>query len=88
GAARRADVSRAGSLLAEGLLPGAPAVEPPALDGWRRRDGNPESDPDFDDTDWTRADRTTSYSVTPVPGGRPVLFADDYGCHYGDVWYR
>ncbi|MCZ9336740.1 beta galactosidase jelly roll domain-containing protein, partial [Streptomyces sp. TRM76130] len=21
-------------------------------------------------------------------GGRPVLFADDYGCHYGDVWYR
>jgi hypothetical protein len=26
--------------------------------------------------------------VTPVPAGQPVLFADDYGFHYGYVWYR
>ncbi|MBT2413314.1 beta-galactosidase [Streptomyces sp. ISL-12] len=88
GTARRANVTRAGSLTIEGMLPGAPPVQPPALDGWRRRRGNPESDPGFDDADWTRADRTESYSTTPVPAGGPVLFADDYGCHYGDVWYR
>lgn len=23
-----------------------------------------------------------------MPSGQPVLFADDYGFHYGDVWYR
>ncbi|KAF3465234.1 beta-galactosidase [Streptomyces sp. Tu 3180] len=84
----RTQLSRAGSLLMEGLLPGVPAVRLPALDGWRRREGNPESEPDFDDSAWTAADRTSSRSTTPVPGGGPVLFADDYGFHYGDVWYR
>ncbi|WP_320775041.1 beta-galactosidase [Streptomyces sp. CRN 30] len=88
GTAPTVAVSRANSLTIEGLLPAAPAVAPPALGTWRRRAGNPESDPDFDDGDWTRADRTRSHSATPVPKGRPVLFADDYGCHYGDVWYR
>jgi beta-galactosidase GanA len=34
------------------------------------------------------AGKTSSNSVTPVPAGQPVLFADDYGFHYGDVWYR
>ncbi|GAA2523558.1 MULTISPECIES: glycoside hydrolase family 35 protein [Streptomyces] len=84
----RTHLSRAGSLLMEGLMPGAPAVRLPALEGWRRREENPESEPDFDDSAWTAADRTSSRSTTPVPGGRPVLFADDYGFHYGDVWYR
>ncbi|QEU85579.1 glycoside hydrolase family 35 protein [Streptomyces viridosporus] len=84
----RTHLSRAGSLLMEGLLPAAPRVRLPALGGWRRRDGNPESEPDFDDSAWTAADRTSSRSTTPVPEGRPVLFADDYGFHYGDVWYR
>ena len=23
-----------------------------------------------------------------MPAGQPVLFCDDYGFHYGDVWYR
>ena len=23
-----------------------------------------------------------------MPAGQPVLFVDDYGFHYGDVWYR
>ncbi|MEU4658277.1 beta-galactosidase [Streptomyces sp. NPDC023723] len=88
GTARRVNVSRAGSLTIEGMLPAASQVAPPALDGWRRRTGNPESAPDFDDTDWTRADRTESHGPTPVPPSGPVLFADDYGCYYGDVWYR
>ena len=77
-----------GSLLARHPLPGAPRVELPALTGWRRLDGNPESGPAFDDSAWTIADKSTSYSTTPVPAGQPVLFADDYGFHYGDVWYR
>ncbi|MGW0337332.1 beta-galactosidase [Streptomyces sp. NPDC003011] len=80
--------SATGSLLAERPLPGVRPVSLPALDGWRRRTENPESAPGFDDAAWTAADRTTSYSVTPVPEGQPVLFADDYGFHYGDVWYR
>jgi len=77
------------SLLALRPLPGVRPVSLPALDGgWRRRTENPESAPDFDDSTWTVADRKTSHSVTPVPDGQPVLFADDYGFHYGDVWYR
>ena len=84
----RTQVSRAGSLVMEGLLPGVPEVRLPALDGWRRRAENPESGSGFDDSDWTAADRTSSHSTTPVPDGGPVLFADDYGFHHGDVWYR
>jgi beta-galactosidase GanA len=84
----RTMVSRSGSLVAERLLAGAPEPELPALGGWRRRVENPEAGPGFDDSGWTVADKRTSYSTTPVPGGQPVLFADDYGFHYGDVWYR
>ncbi|MEU6577433.1 beta-galactosidase [Streptomyces sp. NPDC046805] len=80
--------TRAGSLSAAALLPGAPHTALPALGGWRRKAENPESAPGFDDSAWTVADRTSSYSTTPVPDGQPVLFADDYGFHYGDVWYR
>ncbi|MBC9724150.1 beta-galactosidase [Streptomyces sp. TRM68367] len=84
----RTRLTRAGSLVIVGVLPGVPRPALPALDGWRRRTENPESAPDFDDSDWTVADRTTSFSTTRVPDGQPVLFADDYGFHYGDVWYR
>ncbi|MFF0887706.1 beta-galactosidase [Streptomyces sp. NPDC003456] len=81
-------VSNSGSLLALRPLPGVTRPALPALTGWRRRTENPEAEPGFDDADWTKADRTTSFSTTPVPDGQPVLFADDYGFHYGDVWYR
>ncbi|MGW5210261.1 glycoside hydrolase family 35 protein [Streptomyces sp. NPDC004051] len=84
----RTTVSRAGSLVMEGLLPATPAPSLPALGGWRRRTENPEAEPDFDDARWTAADRTASRGGAPAPGGRPVLSADDYGFHYGDVWYR
>ncbi len=78
----------AGSLVMKGLMPAAPTVPLPVPGGWRARTENPESEPDFDDSAWPVADRTTSHSSTPVPEGGPVLFADDYGFHYGDVWYR
>ncbi|MEU5362589.1 beta galactosidase jelly roll domain-containing protein [Streptomyces sp. NPDC005925] len=84
----RTTLSRSQSLVAERLLPGAPRPALPALDGWRRRAENPEADPGFDDGAWPVADKKTSGSTTPVPHGQPVLFADDYGFPYGDVWYR
>ncbi|MEV6794797.1 beta-galactosidase [Streptomyces sp. NPDC051320] len=80
--------TRSGSLISRTDLPGVPQVPLPELTGWRHAPENPESAADFDDSDWTQATRTTSHSTTPVPAGQPVLFADDYGFHYGDVWYR
>jgi beta-galactosidase GanA len=74
-----------GSLL--GPLPGPEAVRLPALTGWRSRTEAPEAAPGFDDSRWTAADRTTTES--PLKPKTPtVLYADDYGYHYGDVWYR
>jgi beta-galactosidase GanA len=81
-------ISATHSLLALKPLPGQAPVPLPALEGWRRRAENPESEPDFDDSAWQVADKTASFSTTPVPKEQPVLFADDYGFHYGDVWYR
>ncbi|MFI1163196.1 beta-galactosidase [Streptomyces sp. NPDC020801] len=88
GTAMRTGVTGSGSLRAAAPLPGVPRVELPALGGWRTRTENPESAPGFDDSAWQIAGKTSSYSTTPVPKGQPVLFADDYGFHYGDVWYR
>jgi beta-galactosidase GanA len=79
----------AGSLAARSPLDGPPALTLPALDGWKYATENPEADPGFDDSGWVTASKTTSSSATPVPAGQPVvLFTDDYGFHYGDVWYR
>ncbi|MFJ3795494.1 beta-galactosidase [Streptomyces sp. NPDC090088] len=81
-------VSVSGSLVALSDMAGAPKPALPVLGGWRRSAENPESTVAFDDSAWTVADHKTSFSTTPVPDGQPVLFADDYGFHYGDVWYR
>ncbi|WP_399884643.1 beta-galactosidase [Streptomyces sp. BBFR51] len=88
GQAVEASLGRAQSLMAVWPLPAVPELVLPALDGWRRRTENFESRPDYGDEGWTVADRRTSHGTTPVPEGQPVLFADDYGFHYGDVWYR
>ena len=77
-----------GSLASRNPLSGPPAIALPALAAWKYAPENPEADPGFDDSGWTVASKTTSASVTPVPAGQPVLFMDDYGFHYGDVWYR
>ncbi|PZG79067.1 beta-galactosidase, partial [Streptomyces sp. NTH33] len=88
GRAVPASVTGSASVRAHAPLPGVPEVRLPALGGWRTRTENPEAGPHFDDSSWQVADRTSSFSTTPVPKGQPVLFADDYGFHYGDVWYR
>ncbi|MEV6111540.1 beta-galactosidase [Streptomyces sp. NPDC052109] len=81
-------ITMSGSLMTTGLLPAVPEVKLPELGGWRMRTENPEAGPGFDDSGWQAADKKASFSPTPVPAGQPVLFADDYGFHYGDVWYR
>ena len=83
-----AGATTSGSLLSRAPLDGPAAISLPALAGWKLAPENPESDPGFDDTSWALANKTSSTSTTPVPVGQPVLFADDYGFHYGDVWYR
>ena len=88
GATVATSVSSSGSLLASSQLAGPPSFTLPALSGWRFATENPESAPGFDDSGWRAANKTSSASITPIPSGQPVLFADDYGFHYGDVWYR
>jgi beta-galactosidase GanA len=88
GSTVKASASPSGSLLAAAQLAGPATVALPALTGWRYAAENPESAAGFDDSGWRIANQTTSASTTPVPSGQPVLFADDYGFHYGDVWYR
>ncbi|MFC1408639.1 beta-galactosidase [Streptacidiphilus sp. N1-12] len=68
-------------------LPGAAAVTLPALTDWKHTQESPESQPGFDDSTWQVANKATSNSTT-TPVTLPVLFADDYGFHHGDVWYR
>jgi beta-galactosidase GanA len=78
----------AGSVAARWPLAGPAAVTLPPLSHWRYAAENPEAEPGFDDSGWVIASKTASSSATPVPAGQPVLFTDDYGFHYGDVWYR
>jgi beta-galactosidase len=74
-----------GSRLA--TVPAPAPITLPALTGWRSTADNPEAAPGFDDSGWTLADRLTTNNPT-APATLPVLYADDYGFHYGDVWYR
>jgi len=74
----------------EGLMArvqGPPKVSLPQLNNWRFKMGSPERFPDFDDTRWVIADKYTTNSITP-PITYPVLYVDDYGFHFGDVWFR
>jgi beta-galactosidase GanA len=64
-----------------------PVTTLPAL-AWRYRFETPEADPAFDDFGWTLADHLTSQNLDANTGNPPVLGADEYGFHYGHVWYR
>jgi beta-galactosidase GanA len=79
-----------GSLSVRQQLAGAAPISLPDLGHatWRTAPGSPEADPGFDDSSWASADKTQTNSTTPPPAGQPVLTADDYGFHHGDVWYR
>jgi beta-galactosidase GanA len=79
--------SARGGMLA-GSLGGPPAVSLPALGSWRFHAEAPEAQPGFNDSSWTKADHTTTNNVSHPPATLPVLYMDDYGFHYGNVWYR
>ncbi|HEV7898654.1 MAG TPA: beta galactosidase jelly roll domain-containing protein, partial [Planosporangium sp.] len=85
GRAVRTTPTSSGSRL--GTLAAPKPVALPQLTGWRHAGESPEAQPGFDDSGWRVADKMTTNSVT-APATLPVLFADDYGFHYGDVWYR
>ena len=75
-----------GSII--GSLPGPVSYVPPTIDGWRTITDVPETAIGFDDARWVDAAHTTTNSpVQPAPG-EVVLYADDYGYHHGDIWYR
>jgi beta-galactosidase GanA len=82
----RTVTTASGTLL--GHLDGPCPVVLPALTGWRHQYETPEREPGFDDSSWLPADHTTTNNPTKPPAGQPVLNADDYGFHHGDVWYR
>jgi beta-galactosidase GanA len=79
-----------GHLVTRAKLEGPRPVSLPDLSRatWRYAPGTPEATPAFDDSHWRTADQTITHSTTPPPAGQPVLTADDYGFHQGDVWYR
>ncbi|AGL17111.1 beta-galactosidase [Actinoplanes sp. N902-109] len=81
---------RGDSLRSVRALPGAAAVTLPDLTaaGWKYSAESPEAEPGFADDAWRTADLQTTNSTTKPPAGQPVLTADDYGFHHGDIWYR
>jgi beta-galactosidase GanA len=83
------DRARGGG-VATAHLPGPAAIRLPDLSTarWRSAPESPEAQPSFDDSSWQLADKTTTNSTSKPPAGQPVLTADDYGFHQGDVWYR
>ncbi|MFE1754825.1 beta-galactosidase [Streptomyces anandii] len=70
-----------------GQIPVASPVHLPVLTNWKHAEESPEAAPAFDDSSWQVADRTTTNSVSGV-NSLPVLYADDYGFHTGNTWYR
>jgi beta-galactosidase GanA len=82
--------TQAGSLAAAAPLAGPAPLTLPDLSAasWRYAAESPEAAPGFDDSTWATASLTSTHSTTPPPAGQPVLTADDYGFHHGDVWYR
>ncbi|MGW5352822.1 beta-galactosidase [Streptomyces sp. NPDC004031] len=70
-----------------GQIPTAQAVRLPALTHWKHTEESPEAAPGFDDSGWQVADKTTTNSSSGV-NSLPVLYADDYGFHTGNTWYR
>lgn len=79
------DAGRLGGRVAN--LQGPAGVTLPTLGPWKFKAGAPEAQFAFNDTHWKSADLKTSNN--PFWDHKlPVLDADNYGFHYGDVWYR
>ncbi|MGW1808919.1 beta-galactosidase [Streptomyces sp. NPDC002078] len=70
-----------------GKIPVAAPIHLPTLTNWKHAEESPEAAPGFDDSSWQVADKTTTDSVSGI-NSLPVLYADDYGFHTGNTWYR
>ncbi len=70
-----------------GAIATAAPIRLPALTHWKHKQESPEAQPGFDDSSWQVADKMTTNSVTGITT-LPVLYADDYGFHTGNTWYR
>jgi beta-galactosidase GanA len=90
GVAMPVRTTSAGSLQTTAQLAGPAAVPLPDLSAapWRFSAESPEAAAGFTDSGWALANRSSTNSTTKPPAGQPVLTADDYGFHHGDVWYR
>ncbi|MFG2793812.1 beta-galactosidase [Streptomyces sp. NPDC048419] len=84
---RTLDTQGTGTASRTGKIPVAAPVHLPALTNWKHAEESPEAAADFDDSSWQVADRTTTNSVSGSDS-QPVLYADDYGFHTGNTWYR
>ena len=69
-----------------GSIDGAPSLALPALSNWKFAPDAGAIDPALNDSGWTPADHTTTANPNVPPTS--TLLADDYGFHYGFVWYR
>ena len=85
GKAVHTELTPTGSLT--GTIPTAASISLPALANWKHQQESPEAQPGFDDSSWQVADKMTTNSVSGV-NTLPVLYADDYGFHTGNTWYR
>lgn len=76
-----------GSLISQ--APGAEDIEItlPALKSWKAQDTLPETNPDYDDSNWTICSKSESVNAMS-PLTLPVLFSGDYGYHAGTKIYR
>lgn len=89
-----AEPSSYGSIRA--YLPGpseeAQRYEPPKLDRWSFADSLPEMQANYNDDDWVRADKTSTYNayyyLPQVSTNGHVLFSDEYGFHAGHIIWR
>src|SRR5271166_4879139 len=70
-----------------GVAGPAPTISLPSLTNWKFQYEAPERNAQFDDSEWTAANHTTTNNPN-APGSLPVLYEDDYGFHHGNVWFR
>jgi beta-galactosidase GanA len=85
GRAMHTSPTSTGSLT--GTITTAAPITLPALTTWKHQEESPEAQPGFDDSSWQVADKMTTNSSSGV-NTLPVLYADDYGFHTGNTWYR
>lgn len=59
----------------------------PQLSDWKVADGLPEREADYDDSKWVNANHNTTPHWNK-PATYPVLYADEYGFHGGNILWR